>query len=287
MNGTLSGIIAIAMWSFLATLIVFSGGTSPLTLTALSLFVGAVVLIFFNIYKKEDFKKLKKISVFDYLFVFYGVCFYTALIYISFKLINPVEANILNYLWPMFLGVFSTIYFKNKISIFEIIGLAISFAGVLFLFYNGSEDDFLSNISLGHYVAITAAIIWAMYSTLAREREYPQIIMVPVFLFSAFICFVMDYFMNSISLPFEAEWISVLILGLFRISYAFWDYGMKKGNTLMLSSLSYMIPLLSFGVLWIFGISHSNQYILLSVILVTAGCFLTNYQTIKKWVIQK
>lgn len=287
MNGTLSGIIAIMMWSFMAVLIVYSGQTSPLTLTSLSLFIGAVTLLIFNIIKKENFRQLLKITFPDYCLVTVGVCFYTAFVYLSFDMVNPIEANILNYLWPVLFGVFSSIRMSKMLNAYELLGLLVSFGGVFLLFY-GKENEFLfSSFALGHLFGIMAAFIWAGYSSFAKERSYSQIIMVPVFLFSALICFLVDFMLFDPILPNGMAWVSVLILGVFRISYAFWDYAMKKGNTLILSSLSYITPLLSFGLLLIFGVTNNSQYVFLSVLLVTGGCFFTNYKTIQKWIERK
>ncbi len=287
MNGTLSGIIAILMWSFMASLIIFSGQTSPLTLTALSLFIGAITLLGFHGIRGESFNKLKSISFYDYLFVTCGVCLYTSFVYISFKISDPVEANILNYLWPVLLGIFSGIRHKKPIAFYEFLGLIVSFLGVFLIFYGKDQKSFFDEINLGHIFAISAAFIWAGYSTFAKERQYSQTIMIPVFLLSALACLIVELILSTPVLPKGMEWLAVFVLGVFRISYAFWDYGMKNGNVLILSSLSYATPLLSFLVLISFGFNTNSQFIFLSVLLVTAGCFLTNYNSLKKWVSKK
>jgi drug/metabolite transporter (DMT)-like permease len=282
MRGTLSGLIAILMWSFLAVLVVYSGTTSPLLLTAITLLIGAFVLFSFNGYEKRDFSLLKKIKFFDYLFVFSGIFFYTVFIYVSFKITNPVEANTLNYLWPIFLGVFSSFRARFKLSFYEFFGLFVSFLGVVFLFYGKEDGAFFDNIGIGHIFAFLAALVWALYSTFAQERQYPQIIMIPVFIVSALFSLLIEFMFFETVFPIGIEWLAVFILGVFRISYAFWDYGMKKGNILFLSSLAYAIPLLSFFLLYLFGIIADSNYIVLSVFLVTLGCFLTNFKKIKK-----
>lgn len=287
MSGTLSGILSIAMWSFMAVLIVYSGSTSPLVLTFLSLFIGGLVILIFNIFKKEDFKKLKNISLYDYLFVSCGVCLYTAFIYIAFTLSNPVEANTINYLWPILLGVFSSIRLKKPLKIYEFSGLAISFLGVFLLFLGKENESFFYNINSGHVFAIIAAIIWAAYSTFAKERSYPMIIMAPVFILSGLVCLLAQFFISAPVWPSGYEWVAVLILGVFRISYVFWDYAMKKGNILILSSLSYATPFLSFLFLVLFGVTSNSEYILISVLFVTVGCFLTNLNNLKKWIYKK
>jgi len=283
MSGTVSGLIAILMWSVGTTIVFLTGNSSPFILGFLSFGISGVSLLFFNLYKKNDLKVLKSVIWRDYALAFSGIFFYTIFLYISFREINPLEANILNYLWPVLLGFLMSLGKGLKSAFLPILGLIIGFIGLYLLFYNGSALIDISEIEWGHLFAFMASVVWAVYSWLAQKRQYEQITFVPVLLIGAMLCLLIEYLFFDPIWPSGIEWLFVFILGFLRLSYVFWDHGVRHGNALLLSSLSYFIPVISFFLLYVVGAEVSSPYLYLSVSLITMGCLLSNSAKIKEW----
>lgn len=286
MTGNISGIFAIILWSIGTTFVFLTGDISPFILSFLSFLsfgIAGLCLLFFNVFRKEKFEVLKTISLSDYSLAFSGIFVYTIFLYISFKTINPIEANILNYFWPILLGVLIAIDRGVKHTLIPLIGLFIGFIGTAILFYDGNAFLNVEMLKAGHFLAFLAALTWAIYSWKAQKRQYPQIIFIPVLLVSSLICLVLEYALFNPVWPSNFEWVAAFILGFLRLSYVFWDHGIRNGNALFLSSLSYLIPLFSFFFLCLAGAQNSSPYVLVSVVLITMGCVISNFSKIKEW----
>lgn len=283
MSGTSSGLIAILMWSIGTTMVFLTGNTSPFILGFLSFGISGVSLLIFNLHQKNDLRILKSIFWCDYILAFSGIFFYTIFLYISFRAINPLEANILNYLWPVLLGFLMSLGKGFRGAFLPIMGLIVGFIGLYLLFYNGSAIIEFKNIQWGHFFAFLASIVWAVYSWLAQKRDYQQIIFVPILLIGATFCLLIEYLFFDPIWPSGLEWFFVFILGFLRLSYVFWDHGVRYGNALLLSSLSYFIPVISFFLIYFAGAKVNSPYLYASVFLITMGCLLSNSAKIKEW----
>lgn len=283
MNGTLAGIIAILMWSSTAALVLLTGDVPGLFLTSISFFLGFAVLTIRQYVMKENISAYWTRPFGDYLFVTVGIGVYTALLYLSFKWVAPFEANTLNYLWPILLVFFAGIFHEKSLTFNGVLGFILGFAGSIILFFPRNSEAFFSNFEWGHAFALSAAIIWAAYSVFARKRHYPQGIMAPMFFFSALICLGLHLAFEQTIWPQEwGQWLAVLALGVLRISYSFWDYGMKNGNVILLASLSYFIPLISAFFLLLLGFGPTDSLVGWGAALVVSGCLVVNADQILK-----
>jgi drug/metabolite transporter (DMT)-like permease len=76
--------------------------------------------------------------------------------------------------------------------------------------------------------------------------------------------------------PQGVEWLVVLAIGIGPAGSAFyfWDHGVKKGDIRVLGVGSYIIPLLSTGLLVLFGRAISTWELWLSCALIVAGAVL-------------
>jgi drug/metabolite transporter (DMT)-like permease len=84
-------------------------------------------------------------------------------------------------------------------------------------------------------------------------------------------------------MPQVAQWLVVLAIGLGPAGIAFyvWDYGVKKGDIRVLGVGSYLIPLLSTGLLIVFGKANSTGGVWLSAALIVAGAVLAGQDLLR------
>lgn len=279
MNANLSGILAILIWSSLTTLVSMTGGLPGFQLAAMTFFIGFIIILVSQKIMGIPVWKEWKNSAQTYIFVTAGIGVYTALLFLSFKLIHPFEANTLNYTWPILLALFISVLQRQSISTHQILGIILGFTGVAAIFWKGFD---IPVFSIGHITALSAAILWALYSSYAKKFSYSVFFLVPVFLLSGILCLVFHLMFEKTVVPTGFQAALILILGIMRISYLMWDHGVRKGNAIILSSLAYFIPFLSTCLMVVSGFRPADSGIALGAGLILLGCLITNWPGIKR-----
>lgn len=281
MNPNLAGLIAIMMWATSPLMIINSGNTPPFLMTAIALFIGSLLMFIRSLVMRHDFKAIIAQPVKAYLLTTYGIGGYIIFWFLGFKNAPAFEANTLNYLWPLLLVVFSHGLAKKRMSMPNIIGLATGFVGTCLIFNQGMGLDLSVTHLKGYAFSLLAAFIWASYSALTRYASFPNRSMLAFMLIPAIISLCIHIGFETPYIPTGKELFFLTLLGLTRISFTFWDYAMKAGKISFISSISYLVPVLSTGILMAFGYVPSNNIILISAALVIGGCLIVNYDTLK------
>lgn len=286
MNGTLAGFTALLIWASSATLVAFIGRLPPLEVTAFTWLVASIALTGAYLVRGQPIMPCLRRPLSDYVFVTFGVGVYTALYYIAFKHAPVFEANALNYLWPIFLMLFISIFQKAPVTLYTLAGMALGFGGCALLFMHRSGGEMSGSFGLGHVVAIIAALIWAFYSCFSRSRHYPVGFLIPVFIISGIGTFAAHLAFEDWIVPTNGEWWVILLLGLARLGYVFWDYAMRHGNQALITSASYFTPLSSTILLAAAGFGAANGSIALAAGLIIVGCLIVNGESLKRFVLR-
>ncbi len=188
------------------------------------------------------------------LFLIYMITLYLA-IGLSHSRQQVIEISIINYLWPGLTLLFSVPILKKKAYITIIPGVLLGFTGVYIAmnpYHSLSIHLFVQNIKdniLPYILAFTAAISWSLYSTLARKwAAQDDEGAVPLFLLGTGVVLLtlrLFFLEESIwSIRAGLELLYMIIFPTF-LAYSFWDQAMRRGNILLVASLSYFAPLLS------------------------------------------
>lgn len=283
MNANFSGIIAIILWSISPLLIIGTGNTPPFLLGFLTLIIASVTL--FIKYLAIDglsFKSIIKHDKLAYVVTTYGIGGYICFWFLAFDHAPAFEANTLNYLWPILLVGFSMLLKRASFSIIKLAGLILAFTGVILIFFNKENMDINLNYTLGYSFALTGALIWASYSILTHSVKFTSYAMAAFMVPPAIIFLILHILKEPVYMPNNLEILSILCLGLTRISFSFWDYAMKHADISFIGSLAYFIPVISTFFLMLFGFMPRNDIILLSAIFVIGGCLIVNYKNFRK-----
>ncbi|MCD8496631.1 MAG: EamA family transporter [Alphaproteobacteria bacterium] len=127
------------------------------------------------------------------------------------------------------------------------------------------------------------AAIWAAYSIWAKGQNYTSSFMGPVMLISSLLCLIAHVMWEETAWPYTlAGGLVVFTLGAFRVSYVLWDIGMRRGDTLLLTSLSYCVPLASTLLMIAFGFKPEHPGIALGGALIVLGCLTVNADKLLK-----
>lgn len=191
------------------------------------------------------------------LFVGYVPCYYLAVGWASGPQ-QAIEAGTINYLWTAATVVFSVPLLGKRARWTLAPGAALALAGIVLVMLPGNWrlDDFLANLRgnwLPYLLALAGALGWGLYSNLSRRWAPPEApSAVPLFLIAAGLA------MGALYLAFPAgaaHWTArtvgeVIFMGVLvtSLGYVFWDLAMRRGNLVLVGSLSYFAPLLSAAV---------------------------------------
>ena len=259
-SNTIIGILAILFWG---TTIAFSRSLTeqlgPLTTASWIYVLSGIWSCIYLFSEPGRIKKTFQLPILyltggGTLFILYMVCLYLA-VGLAFSREQVLEVSIINYLWPGLTLIFSLpiLHKKGKISLIP--GIVIAFAGFyLATVQSGmfSWEVFKRNFQvsyLPYLLALMAAVTWGLYSNLVRRwAGHTEGGAVPLFLL------VTGLILTIIRLifPEESYWTPRVVLELLYMSvfptflaYIFWDRAMRKGNIILVVSLSYFTPLLS------------------------------------------
>jgi drug/metabolite transporter (DMT)-like permease len=166
-RATIAGALALLLWAFLAPLARLAQGAGaplpPLLLTGLGFAVGggfglAVVAA------RGRLLALRQPGL-VWLHGVGGLAGYHALYFAAFALAPAVEANLLNYLWPLLIVLLSAPVLGLRLGWRRLAGVGFGFAGAALPL--GAGHGFAAEAWAGFACALGAALTWAVYSVLA------------------------------------------------------------------------------------------------------------------------
>ena len=88
---------------------------------------------------------------------------YHALYFIALKRAPAVEANLLNYLWPLLIVLFAGFLPGVKVRGLQIVGTLLGLVAAVILVTQGSRLQIRPEYVTGYLAALCAAVVWAAY----------------------------------------------------------------------------------------------------------------------------
>lgn len=274
---TIPGLLAIFIWCF-SGLVGSIMETIP-TFEMLSIvFCISSISIFAKIYYYQEWYKLKQplvMTIAGTAAIFGNDYFY----FEAFKYAPAAHVDLINYLWPVFIIIFSVILTKEQVTTPVKLGCFISFFGVYVLIAYDANIPFRQHFLHGYIYAFIDAFIWALYVVLCRKYKNLYSEMVGVYCVVGICLSVILHFrLEQFVIPSQTQWLGMVLIGIFSqgLAYVLWEMGIKKGNFLFLSNCSYFTPIGSVTVLVIFSKAQYSHTLLVSTLLVSIGALLTS-----------
>jgi len=241
------GLLTIFCWASLATFGHLLVHLPPFYVLGASFLLGGLPAL---IKPKEIFPSLKIT-----LWGISGYFLYHFFLFYSFRFIPTIEANLINYLCPTFMVLFSALVFKQRLYWYHWIGAGLALFGCFILSQSG-VGEVQGKSWVGYLFAFLAALIWPIYSIGRRVMGGGTLASIGGLCFgTSFLCFMIHFMIEPrVVLQWSDAW-KILLMGLgpFGIGFYTWDIAMKKGDPKILGSLSYLTPALSTTNLIIFG----------------------------------
>ena len=265
---------AIFLWASLASLVTLLSDIPPLLLTGIGLIIGAAV----SLPSLRFGIKPWKVPAKTLLLGVYGLFGYHLMLFLALQNAPAVEANLVNYLWPLLIVLLSPIFTKSLTLNFRYVLAAISgFAGaVIAITYNGSGLESLS-IEVGYFFALAAAVIWATYSlATTKVPSFPTPAIGLFALVSGVLAIGAHFLFEPAASISTEDWLLLLVLGVGPLGGAFylWDAALKIGDPRRIGLLAFLTPLLSIALLLVVSGDSLSWQLLLATALVVGGALL-------------
>lgn len=234
---------AIALWATLATLGVALRQVPPFLLTGLALLIGSVPSWPFVWRDSRQWR----VPAGTLLLGVYGLFGYHFLLFIALQNAPPVEANLVNYLWPLLIVVLAPLFLRGVRLRAAHLGAALAgFAGAALAIAGGRELQ--GGLAWGYLPAFGSAFVWASYSLLTRRvADFPTTAIGLFGLVSGLLSLVCHALLEPRVALGAQEWGLLALLGLGPLGAAFflWDRALKDGDPRRIGILSYLTPLAS------------------------------------------
>ena len=275
MTAHLLALGAMALWASLAALGVSLSHVPPFLLTGLALLVGSVIALPLS---RFDWRQWR-IPPSTLVLGVYGLFGYHFLFFIALRHAPPVQANLVNYLWPLGIVVMAPLFLPGvSLTARHVLAALIGFAGaVLAILGRGGTGETVW--AWGYIPALGSAFIWASYSLLTkRVRAFPTASIGSFALVSGLLSLLCHAWLEPATALSARDWGLIALLGLGPLGGAFflWDAALKRGDARQIGVLSFLTPLLStLTLLWVRGEAPSASVVLAAVMIIGAAVMAT------------
>lgn len=236
---------AIALWASLAALGVALSHVPPFLLTGLSLLVGSLIALPLS---RFDLRRWR-VPANTLALGVYGLFGFHFLLFIALRHAPPVQANLVNYLWPLGIVVMAPLLLPGvTLTTRHVAAALIGFAGAALAILGRAEGGAGTAWAWGYLPALGSAFIWATYSLLTkRVAPFPTAAIGGFAAASGALSLLCHALLEPPVALSARDGALIALLGLGPLGGAFflWDAALKRGDPRQIGVLSFLTPLLS------------------------------------------
>lgn len=260
------GLITIICWGSLATFGQILVHMPPFFVLGFCFLMGSIPA-FFKF--KEMFANWKLV-----LWGTMGYFGYHFFLFYSFRFAPALEANLINYLWPIIMVLIAPVFFPDsKLKVYHIVGAVLAVLGSVIL-VTGKGGQFQWENLKGYLLALGAALTWPLYSIGKKKMGSMSVWSVGGACFlSGILCFSTHALIEPVVVLNPRDLITLIMMGIgpFGLAFYFWDLAMKMGDTRLIGALAYLTPVLSTLLLIVFTPQEIHSSTIYAMILIISG----------------
>lgn len=270
MHASFLALAAIALWGSLAPLGVSLAHVPPFLLTGCSLLIGSLIGLVLTRGRVQQWK----VPLPTLALGLYGLFGYHFLFFIALRYAPPVQANLVNYLWPLGIVLMAPLFLPGmRLHGLHIAAALLGFAGAALAIVGGR--DLQGGFAWGYIPALASAFVWSSYSLLTRRvPAFPSSAIGLFGLVSGLLSLLCHALLeNPVDLNAH-DWTLLAAMGLGPLGGAFylWDAALKRGDARQIGVLSFLTPLLStLALLWLRGEWPSASVVLAAALIIGAA----------------
>ena len=234
---------AIALWASLATLGVALSHVPAFALTGLALIIGSV--------PTWGHWRQWRVSPRALALGVYGLFGFHFLLFIALRHAPPVQANLVNYLWPLFIVVLAPLMLPGlRLRPVHVLAAALGFLGAGLAILGGRSIE--AAWAWGYVPALGSALVWATFSLGSRRmaqtgQGFPTAALGLFGLISGVLALACHVWLEPAVHLSLKDALLIVVMGLGPLGGAFllWDRALKLGDPRTIGVLSYLTPLAS------------------------------------------
>jgi len=234
---------AIVLWATLATLGTRLAHLPPFWLTGVALLLGSLLALPMWWSSRGAWRLPGR----TLLLGVYGLFGFHFLLFIALRHAPPVQANLVNYLWPLGMVVLAPWCLPGeRLRLRQGVAALLGFAGAALAITGGRWPE--GGLAWGYAPALGSAFVWASYSLWTqRVAPFPTAAIGVFALLSGGLSLLCHFGLEAPVALHSADLLPLLLLGLGPLGAAFylWDAALKCGQAQQLGLLSFLTPLLS------------------------------------------
>ena len=277
-------LLAIIFWgtSFVATKTVLNE-IKPVTIIILRLILASILLTIIALSTKRkfsiNFKSHSWIFILALVAVFHLWIQVTGLQYTTAANTGWIIGTA-----PVFMAILGFVFYKEKITLLQFLGILVAVAGLLLLIGKGD----ITNIGLienqGDLLVLGSAFTWGVYSMVNKKISLsysPLMTILYLFLMMAVIIIPFNLnteTINSVINLSLISWMWILFLGIFcsGVAYVIWAQALRDMESAKVGAFLYFEPLVTVIAAWFFLREDITLLMIFSGLLITAGVFIVN-----------
>lgn len=214
-RATLVGAGAVFLWGSLAILTTLTGEIQPLQIVATAFFVAFLLALIKWIIRGESLTAPFRQSSLAWAVGVGGLFGYHFLIFLALKISPPVQANLINYLWPLMIVLFSALLPGQTLRPRHIAGALAGFSGACLLVTGGNTLMPAPEYIPGYVAALAAGLVWTGYSLASSRLTSVSTNAIGAFcLVAAILSTGAHILFETTVTPSTGEWVALVCLGL-------------------------------------------------------------------------
>ncbi len=272
---------AIALWVSLASLGVALKHLPPFLLTGAALLMGGALALP-QVLRNPAAWRVPPATL---ALGVYGLFGYHFMLFMALRLAPPVEANLINYLWPLLMVVLAPVLLPGmRLKAVHVLAALLGFAGAAMAILGADRGGTSTGVfSLsggalwGYLMALAAAFMWSSYSLLTQRVPAFATAAIGLFaLVSGLLALACHWLLEAPVTISAKDWLLLALTGLGPLGGAFflWDKALKLGDARQIGILSYLTPLGSTALLMLVSGRAWSWSVALAALLIMAAAVL-------------
>lgn len=240
--------------------------------------IGVISLFIVNFYQGKlkllhSYKKVDYFRMFGMGFL--GIYLYNIFMYGSFSIAPAGQVNVVNYLWPVFIIIFSIPILKERYNYKTILAMTLSFVGALIAFMKGNISSFSNEYALGYLFAALGAICYGIFSVYGKKYNYDKYSsMLVYYVFATILIIPTSLIASSFTIPQSLNTIlAIIALGVLinSIAFVFWLKALELGDTHKIANIVYITPFIAMIWTYILNSETISYYSVVGLIFIVSG----------------
>jgi drug/metabolite transporter (DMT)-like permease len=264
----------------------------PFSAAFLRFALASIFLLFLTYRVEKRFPPVRKGQLIPLILLgMTGVFSYNVFFFKGLKIIHAGRASVIIACNPVFIALFASYLFKEKLTLTKFAGIVISVIGAIVVISRGNPIEiFKGNAGLGEVFIFCCVMSWVAYSLIGKAvmKDLSPLVSVSysslVGAVGLFIPAYLEGILQHVSQYTKIEWFGIFYLGFFGTVLGFvWYYeGIRAIGATKASQFINFVPISAVVLAFFLLAEPITSSLVIGTLMVCAGVYLTNSTYVRK-----